>query len=79
VPNHTKFSTFSFVALASLAAATGRFSHRREYPKHCRPALAKGKPVFIKVEQIQTGIRGHTLMVKVVSLYPVKVTSKNGG
>ncbi|KAK9938604.1 hypothetical protein M0R45_015332 [Rubus argutus] len=39
---------------------------------------ARRKPVFIKVEQIQPGTSGHTLMVKVVNSNPIKVTSKNG-
>ena len=35
-------------------------------------AMAKRKPVFIKVDQLKPGTSGHTLTVKVVSSKPVK-------
>ncbi|KAF5462754.1 hypothetical protein F2P56_018736 [Juglans regia] len=38
-------------------------------------AVAKRKPVFIKVDQLTPGTQGHTLAVKVVSSKPVKVTN----
>ncbi|KAG7967635.1 hypothetical protein I3843_08G108800 [Carya illinoinensis] len=38
-------------------------------------AVAKRKPVFIKVDQLTPGTQGHTLVVKVVSSKPVKVTN----
>ncbi|GMY10199.1 replication factor A1 [Fagus crenata] len=40
-------------------------------------AIAKRKPVFIKVDQLKPGTQGHTLTVKVVSSKTVKVTTTN--
>ncbi|KAF3962534.1 hypothetical protein CMV_012966 [Castanea mollissima] len=40
-------------------------------------AVAKRKPVFIKVDQLKPGTSGHTLTVKVVSSKTVKATNNN--
>jgi replication factor A1 len=42
-------------------------------------AIAKRKPVFIKVDQLKPGTQGHTLIVKVVSSKPVKVANNKPG
>lgn len=42
-------------------------------------AVAKRKPVFIKVDQLKPGTQGHTLAVKVVSSKAVKVTNNKPG
>lgn len=41
--------------------------------------MQKRKPVFVKVDQLKPGTRGHTLTVKVVESNPVKPAIRKSG